>query len=137
MNIKSERLEVLLSELKDAGHKVGLHPTYDSWNDSELLEEQKKTLEESLGSKVTSCRQHWLRFSWKDTWLQSSLPVLIKILLLCLMIDQVLEIVVLQIGNLGIKLITRLIQITCTTSVLWIHIFLIIMISISLKEMIT
>ena len=28
------------------GHEVGLHPTYDAWNDSELLEEQKKTLEE-------------------------------------------------------------------------------------------
>ena len=70
--IKSERLEILLSELKDAGHKVGLHPTYDAWNDTELLEEQKKTLEESLDSPVTYCRQHWLRFSWKDTWLHQA-----------------------------------------------------------------
>ena len=70
--IKSEQLEVLLGELKDAGHVVGLHPTYDAWNDSELLEEQKKTLEEILGSQVTYCRQHWLRFSWKDTWLHQA-----------------------------------------------------------------
>ena len=72
-NIKSERLRSLLSELKDAGHEVGLHSTYDSWNDSELIEEQKKTLEKSLGSEVTSCRQHWLRFSWNDTWFNQSL----------------------------------------------------------------
>ena len=72
-NIKSERLKSLLSELKHVGHEVGLHPTYDSWNDSELIEEQKKTLEESLGSEVTSCRQHWLRFSWNDTWFNQSL----------------------------------------------------------------
>ena len=70
--IKNERLKILLYELKYAGHKVGLHPTYDAWNDSELLKEQKKTLEESLGSKVTYCRQHWLRFSWKDTWLNQA-----------------------------------------------------------------
>ena len=41
-NIKSERLKSLLNELKDAGHEVGLHPTYDSWNDSELIEDQRK-----------------------------------------------------------------------------------------------
>ena len=67
-DLKSDRLKSLLRQLKDAGHEVGLHPTYDAWDDSELLEEQKKILEESLGSKVTHCRQHWLRFSWKDTW---------------------------------------------------------------------
>ena len=71
-NIKSERLKSLLNELKDAGHEVGLHPTYDSWNDSELIEDQKKTLEKSLGSEVINCRQHWLRFSWKDTWLHQA-----------------------------------------------------------------
>ena len=67
-DVKSDRLKSLLRQLKDAGHEVGLHPTYDAWNDSKLLGEQKKTLEESLGSQVTHCRQHWLRFSWKDTW---------------------------------------------------------------------
>jgi hypothetical protein len=67
-HVKSDRLKSLLRQLKDAGHEVGLHPTYDAWNDSELLEEQKKTLEKSLGSQVTYCRQHWLRFSWRDTW---------------------------------------------------------------------
>ena len=65
-DVKSDRLKSLLRQLKDDGHEVGL-PTYDAWDNSELLEEQKKTLEESLGSKVNHCRQHW-EFSWKDTW---------------------------------------------------------------------
>ena len=45
-------IEVVIRQIKDAGHEVGLQPTYDAWDDSELLEEQKKTLEESLGSKL-------------------------------------------------------------------------------------
>lgn len=72
-DVKSDRLKSLLRQLKDAGHKIGLHPTYDAWDDSELLAEQKKTLEESLGAKVTYCRQHWLRFSWRDTWSSQSI----------------------------------------------------------------
>jgi hypothetical protein len=71
-DISSNRIKSLLYELKDTGHEIGLHPTYGSWKDSELLRTQKKILEETLGSKVTSCRQHWLRFSWKDTWLKQT-----------------------------------------------------------------
>ena len=71
-DIGSDQLKLLLRQIKDAGHEVGLHPTYDAWKNSKLIEEQKKTLEESLGSKVTYCRQHWLRFSWKDTWLNQA-----------------------------------------------------------------
>ena len=62
-DIGSDQLKLLLRQIKDAGHEVGLHPTYDAWENSKLIEEQKKTLEESLGSQVTHCRQHWLRFS--------------------------------------------------------------------------
>ena len=58
-DVKSDCLNVTIEGKLDAGHEVGLHPTYDAWNDSELLEEQKKTLEESLGAQVTYCRQHW------------------------------------------------------------------------------
>ena len=71
-DVRSDQLKSLLRQIKDAGHMIGLHPSYDAWKDSGLLKTQKKILEETLGSKVTSCRQHWLRFSWKDTWLKQS-----------------------------------------------------------------
>ena len=67
-DISSDRLKSLLAKLKSGGHEVGLHPTFDAWSDSKLLNDQKLLLEESLGSMVTSCRQHWLRFSWSKTW---------------------------------------------------------------------
>lgn len=67
-DLDSDRLKSLLCQIYKIGHKVGLHPTYDSWNDSELLEEQRQILEQKLGSSVTHCRQHWLRFSWENTW---------------------------------------------------------------------
>lgn len=67
-DVNSDRLRSLFRQLKDAGHKIGLHPTYDSWFDSKLLKDQKKKLEDVCDSKIRYCRQHWLRFSWKDTW---------------------------------------------------------------------
>ena len=52
-NVKSDRVKSLLRQLKHAGHEVGLHPTYDAWDDSELIEEQKKTLEKALAHKLS------------------------------------------------------------------------------------
>ena len=67
-DVKDNRVNALLKKIVDAGHEVGLHPTYDAWNDSKLLRQQKEILEESLGLHVACCRQHWLRFSWNNTW---------------------------------------------------------------------
>jgi hypothetical protein len=58
----------LLDELRASGAAIGLHPSFDSWNDPDLLSVQRRWLEEHLGREVTSVRQHWLRFSWGDTW---------------------------------------------------------------------
>ena len=67
-DVSTDRLKSLLVKLRNDGHEVGLHPTFDAWSDSNLLNDQKLLLEESLGSKVKTCRQHWLRFSWSKTW---------------------------------------------------------------------
>jgi hypothetical protein len=50
------------------GWTIGLHPGFDAWQDSEIIREQKQKLEAVLGHEISSCRQHWLRFSWRDTW---------------------------------------------------------------------
>ena len=71
-DISSDLLKSLLSKLQDAGHEVGLHPAFDSWRDSECIAKQKNILEESTDSIISSCRQHWLRFSWEDTWAAQS-----------------------------------------------------------------
>ena len=67
-DLSSPRLNNLLRMLVENGHKIGIHPTYDCWENSHLLEKQIKFLEEHSGLKINSCRQHWLRFSWNHTW---------------------------------------------------------------------
>lgn len=67
-NVSCDRVCSLVSTLMKAGNEVGLHPTYDAWYDYRLIEEQRVKLENCVNSKVSICRQHWLRFSWKDTW---------------------------------------------------------------------
>lgn len=67
-NISSNKLNELFIRLKLKGHEIGIHPTFDCWKDPNLLEKQKSLLESKADVEITKCRQHWLRFSWKDTW---------------------------------------------------------------------
>lgn len=67
-DISSQRIKKLFGRLKAEGHEIGLHPTFDSWRSPDLLSKQKKMLEENAKIKIRKCRQHWLRFSWKNTW---------------------------------------------------------------------
>ena len=67
-NVSTENLKELFVKLRSKGHEIGIHPTYDCWQDTKLLEKQKNLLEENAEIKITKCRQHWLRFSWEKTW---------------------------------------------------------------------
>lgn len=67
-SINDNRLKKLFIELKKKNNKIGLHPSFDSWDDETSIHNQKKSLEKSAGIKVLGCRQHWLRFSWEKTW---------------------------------------------------------------------
>ena len=58
----------LLSELSEMEARVGLHPTFDSFDRPHVLRSQREHLEKRLGRTVSSARQHWLRFSWHTTW---------------------------------------------------------------------
>jgi hypothetical protein len=71
-DISSDELKALIFRIRDDGHEVGLHPAFDAWRDSELMTNQRKILEENIGSTIISCRQHWLRFSWEETWVAQS-----------------------------------------------------------------
>ena len=67
-DIQSAKLKKIVKTLKNEGHEIGLHPAFHSWNNYDSLNTEKHSVEATLEKKVTSCRQHWLRFSFKETW---------------------------------------------------------------------
>jgi len=60
-------VEQSLRELLNAGHEVGIHPSFNAHADEEKFAREKMKLE-GAGATVRSCRQHYLRFSYPDTW---------------------------------------------------------------------
>lgn len=67
-NVNQPKLNTKLRELLQSGHVIGLHPKFDSWADAKCIEREKKYIEDAIGTKITVVRQHWLRFSFSDTW---------------------------------------------------------------------
>ena len=57
-----------LRRLAGEGVQIGLHPSFASWADRKRIAEEKWWAEEALGTPITACRQHWLRFSFVETW---------------------------------------------------------------------
>lgn len=58
----------MIGRLRDDGWAIGLHPSFCARDDAQRIGDQRARLERIVGSPVTSCRQHWLRFSWEHTW---------------------------------------------------------------------
>ena len=75
-DVAEPRWSALLRELDRRGFGVGLHQSYGSWGQpgpgeaggAQAMRREKQRVEAALGRPVTACRQHWLRFSWRDTW---------------------------------------------------------------------
>lgn len=67
-DINTQRVKRLFGQIKAQYGTIGLHPTFDSWDSSEIIRHQKNRLSIAANQQVTACRQHWLRFSWNNTW---------------------------------------------------------------------
>jgi hypothetical protein len=65
--INSRKLKYLLKLILKDNHTVGLHPSFDSFSDSNKILREKNYLQESSGINISSSRQHWLRFEWAST----------------------------------------------------------------------
>ena len=68
-DIRKARIKQLMQRLHERGVIIGLHATFDAWNSAEIIGRQRRLLSAIAHEQITSCRQHWLRFSWQDTWL--------------------------------------------------------------------
>lgn len=58
-----------LLSLANHKYEFGLHQSCEAWKCSNEMKRQMNKVSNSLGLPIKSCRQHWLRFSFKDTWL--------------------------------------------------------------------
>lgn len=60
-------------KLLEGEWQIGVHPSYQSSTDAVTIGWEKEVVERACGRSVTRCRQHWLRFSWANTWRAQSL----------------------------------------------------------------
>lgn len=67
-SVEQYPLRQMVRAVHQRGWTVGLHPSFEAWDDPGMIAEQRARLEHAVGATVTVCRQHWLRFSWRDTW---------------------------------------------------------------------
>ncbi len=62
------KLKELIRWLHKEGWEIGLHQSFNAWANPALMTQELERVEEALGTTITTCRQHWLRFSWLHTW---------------------------------------------------------------------
>ncbi len=67
-DVAEARLANTLGRLVREGFRIGLHQSYDSWRETSAMAAEKQRVAQYTGIALQSCRQHWLRFSWADTW---------------------------------------------------------------------
>jgi len=58
----------LIQKIKKRGHIIGIHPSYNAFNDAKQFKEELELLEKTVGQRITEGREHYLRFEVPTTW---------------------------------------------------------------------
>jgi hypothetical protein len=66
--LSSKRARWILQELRSCDHDIGLHPSFHAHRDLSMLRREQKRLQSVTGIALRSIRQHYLRFSYPETW---------------------------------------------------------------------
>lgn len=67
-DVSAPEIATTLRRLADAGWTIGLHQSSAAWRDATIMRTERECVEEAIQRPVTFCRQHWLKFSWAETW---------------------------------------------------------------------
>lgn len=67
-NYDLEEIADEIRDISDSGWEVGLHGGHGSYNNIEIMVQEKERLETILGKKIVGYRNHYLRFKTPDTW---------------------------------------------------------------------
>ena len=66
--VTNSPLDSMVRRLRASGCHIGLHQSFRSWSCARRMIRERRHLEQALQEPVSACRQHWLRFSWENTW---------------------------------------------------------------------
>ena len=67
-DIKDPKIVETIKRLDAEGWEIGVHGSYNSYNNLKRLEEEKKILEELSGKKIHGVSQHYLNLDTSETW---------------------------------------------------------------------
>ncbi len=67
-NIHESKLVDIIQKLNKSGWEIGLHGSYNSYKNKDMLAKEKRGLEEIIGDEVTGIRQHYLNLEIPKTW---------------------------------------------------------------------
>lgn len=67
-DVGSDYVRAELRAFVEGGWTVGLHQSFDAWDDAVRMSVERGRVEAAAGAPVPHCRQHWLHFSWAKTW---------------------------------------------------------------------
>ena len=66
--ITSDPVVKIIKKLDENGFEIGLHGSFDSYHDFDLIREEKEILETIVGHPAVSTRQHHLNIDQDKTW---------------------------------------------------------------------
>lgn len=66
-DIKSDEFKSIHDLAVSRGYQIGLHPSYNSYDDYEMITKERNDLQDAIGGKVRTSRQHFLRFAFDET----------------------------------------------------------------------
>jgi hypothetical protein len=67
-SISDLRIISLMQSFVSRGHNIGLHPSYNAFNDPRKIDQERRAVEKYSGQHVKVSRQHYLRFAVPSTW---------------------------------------------------------------------
>jgi peptidoglycan/xylan/chitin deacetylase (PgdA/CDA1 family) len=67
-NPRGARARGLMRRVREQGHDLGVHPSFNAYNDARMMEREVARIEESSALRPRSVRQHYLRFEYPVTW---------------------------------------------------------------------
>lgn len=64
----SREVREIIRNINHLGHRTGIHPSYEAYNNESLLLQELSVLSEISGSQISEGRNHYLRFEVPFSW---------------------------------------------------------------------